>query len=137
LAVAKHTEVVGQLTPSRTGLEIPVNEEADQAVPLLTVTQAFFPVTTTQVPLVAVAWQEMAGLVRVPVGDTVSAVHVVPPFVVPSTISDVPPLFKPAAQQLSALDTTTQEMEFIVPLVAPGRVSAVHIGVLVLAALDL
>jgi hypothetical protein len=62
---------------------------------------------------------------------------VVPPFVVPSTISDVPPLFKPAAQQLSALDTTTQEMEFIVPLVAPGRVSAVHIGVLVLAALDL
>jgi hypothetical protein len=77
--------VVGQLTPSRTGLEIPVNEEADQAAPLLTVTQAFFPVTTTQVPLVAVAWHAMAGLERVPVGDTVSAVHVVPPFVVLKT----------------------------------------------------
>jgi hypothetical protein len=129
--------VVGQLTPSRTGLEIPVNEEADQAEPLLTVTQAFFPVTTTQVPFVAVAWQEMAGLVRVPVGDTVSAVHVPPPSVVPSTINDVPPLFKPAAQQSSLLDTTTQEMELIVPPAAPGRVCAVQPGVLVLAALDL
>jgi hypothetical protein len=136
LAVAKHTEVVGQLTPSRTGLEIPVNGEVDQAEPLLIVTQAFFPVTTTQVPLVAVAWQEMAGLVRVPVGVTVSVAHV-PGLVIPSTISDVPPLFKPAAQQSSLLDTTTHEIEVIVPVTVPGRVSAVQPGLLVLAALDL
>jgi len=79
----------------------------------------------------------MAGFVRVPVGDTVSAVHEVPPSVVPSTMSDVPPLFKPAAQQSSLLETTTQEIEFIVPLAVPGRVSAVQPGLLVLAALDL
>ena len=134
--MAKHTDVVGQLTPSRTGLEIPVNEDFDQAEPLLTVTQAFFPVTTTQVPLVAVAWQEMAGLVSVPVGDTVSADHVVPP-IDPSTISDVPAAFKPAAQQSSLLATTTQEIEVIVPVAVPGSVCAVQLGLLVLAALDL
>jgi hypothetical protein len=119
------------------GLEIPVNEDFDQAAPLLTVTQAFFPVTTTQVPLVAVAWQEMAGSVSVPVGVTVSVDQRVPPSVVPSTINDDPVAFKPAAQQSSLLDTTTQEMEVIVPPAAPGRVCAVQLGVLVLAAIDL
>jgi hypothetical protein len=51
LAVAKQTEVVGQLTPSRTGLEIGVNDVAVQVDPPFVVAQAFFPVTTTQVPL--------------------------------------------------------------------------------------
>jgi hypothetical protein len=120
------------------GLDIPVKVDFDQAEPVLRVSQAFFPVTTRHVPWVAVAWQEMAGLVSVPVGDKpVSTVQVPPPLVVWSTISDDPALFLPAAQQSSLVPTTTQEIEVIVPLAVPGRDSAVQAGVLVLAAVDL
>jgi hypothetical protein len=136
-AVAKQTDVVGQLTPSRMGLEIPVKEDFDQAEPESRVSQAFFPVTTRHVPWVAVAWQEMAGLVSVPVGDKpVSTAHGFVP-INASTINDDPALFLPAAQQSSVVPTTTQEIEVIVPVRVPGRDSAVQAGLLVLAAVEL
>jgi hypothetical protein len=118
------------------GLDIPVKLDFDQAEPLR-VSQAFFPVTTRHVPSVAVARQEMAGLVSVPVSEKpVSTAHGFVP-ISASTINDDPALFLPAAQQSSLVPTTTQEIEVIVPLAVPGRDSAVQAGELVLAAADL
>jgi hypothetical protein len=49
-------------------------------------------------------------------------------FFVASTINDDPLLFRPAAQHSLVPDTTTHEMEDIVPVAVPGSDSAVHVA---------